>query len=176
MTSQPDSPVVIPEDQKLAMQLEAIFMPFATQERRQLYEPRNFQSAKFVHYTTAEAALNIINSKRLWMRNATCMADYREVQHGFDVLKRFFADDAKRSEFAAALDACHDGATMEAIKLFDHWWGDLQSQTSSRRFRCTMTKRKMRMCGSLCGVLSVAPIQGWRLSCERRGTPAQPGH
>jgi|HubBroStandDraft_1064217.scaffolds.fasta_scaffold02652_8 hypothetical protein len=129
MTYETEKPVEIPDAMKLAMQLEAIFMPYATKERRKLYEPTNFQAAKFVHYTTAEAALGIIASKRLWMRNTTCMADYREVQHGFSMLHRFFADESKRNTFTAALDACHPGAASEAIKLFNEWWGDLQSQT-----------------------------------------------
>jgi len=58
------TPVDIPDELKLAMRLEAIFMPFATNERRKLYEPSQFQDAKFVHYTTAEAALGIITRKR----------------------------------------------------------------------------------------------------------------
>jgi hypothetical protein len=129
VTHEKQSPVEIPDELKLTMRLEAIFMPFATNERRKLYEPNQFQEAKFVHYTTAEAALGIITSKRLWLRNATCMTDYREVQHGFAMLNKFFADEAKRTTFAAALDACHPGAAMEAITLFNRWWGDLQAQT-----------------------------------------------
>jgi hypothetical protein len=119
----------IPVAMKLSMQLEAIFMPYATKERRKLYEPNGYQGAKFVHYTTAEAALGIITSKRLWMRNATCMTDYREVQHGFAMLNQYFADETKRNTFTAALDNCHPGAAMDAINLFNQWWGDLQSQT-----------------------------------------------
>ena len=129
MTHETEIPKELPDATRPAMQLEAIFMPYATKERRKLYEPTNFQAAKFVHYTTAEAALGIITSKRLWMRNTTCMTDYREVQHGFTMLNRFFADKSKRDTFTASLDACHPGAASEAINLFDQWWGDLQFQT-----------------------------------------------
>jgi len=123
MTDEAGNPVEITAAMKLSMQLETVFMPYATKERRKLYEPNDYHDAKFVHYTTAEAALGIIASKRLWMRNATCMTDYREVQHGFTMLNRFFADEAKRGTLTAALDACHPGAAMEAIKLFNQWWG-----------------------------------------------------
>jgi hypothetical protein len=58
-------------------------------EDRRLY-PTQEARAKFVHYTTAEAALSIIRSKRLWMRNATCMADYSEVTHGYRYLTGAF--------------------------------------------------------------------------------------
>jgi len=129
MTNELENRVEIPPELKLSMQLEAIFMPYATRERSKLYTPTNFDAAKFVHYTTAQAALDIITSKRLWMRNATCMTDYREVQHGFAMLSRFFTDESKRNTFTAALDACHPTAALEAIKLFDQWWADLQSQT-----------------------------------------------
>jgi len=87
------------------------------------------EAARFVHYTTADSALRIFESKRIWMRNATCMADYREVQHGFDILQRFFSDKAKTAAFVDALDLCVSGAAMEAIKLFDQWWENIRLNT-----------------------------------------------
>jgi hypothetical protein len=59
--------------------LEGIFVPHARRRRDEVYELGKSPSARFVHYTSAEAALKIINQKRLWMRNAACMTDYREV-------------------------------------------------------------------------------------------------
>jgi len=111
------NPVVIPEHLQLLMRLESIFMPYATRQRRKLY-PNDASQARFVHYTSAEAALNIIKSKRIWMRNTTCMSDYREVQHGFEILNRFFSDEPKRNAFVKALDECAPGAAQEAITLF----------------------------------------------------------
>jgi hypothetical protein len=102
------------------MQLESIFMPRATKHRGELYAGGN--SARFVHYTSAEAALGIIKSKRVWMRNTTCMSDYREVHHGFAIFHKFFSDESKRKAFTEALDACVPGAASEAIGLFDQWW------------------------------------------------------
>ena len=84
---------------------------------------------RFVHYTSAEAALGIIKSKRIWMRNTTCMADYREVQHGFEILRKFFSEKPKTDAFVAALDVCVPGAAMEAINLFDQWWQNIQLNT-----------------------------------------------
>jgi hypothetical protein len=121
VTGDAQNPVVIPEDILLAMQLESIFMPHATRQRRKLYE-NGENSARFVHYTSAEAALSIIKSKRVWMRNTTCMSDYREVQHGFDIFKNFFSDEPKRKAFIEAVDVCVPGAALEAITLFDQWW------------------------------------------------------
>jgi hypothetical protein len=67
----------LPEHLKVPAQLERIFMPMAFEQREEFHARDS--SARFVHYTSAEAALSIIRSKRIWMRNTTCMADYREV-------------------------------------------------------------------------------------------------
>jgi len=122
------NPVVIPEHLQLLMRLESIFMPYATRQRRDLY-PNDASHTRFVHYTSAEAALSIIKSKRIWMRNTTCMSDYREVQHGFEILNGFFSDEAKRNAFVKALDECAPGAAQEAITLFGQWWNDIRFNT-----------------------------------------------
>ena len=79
-----------PEELELAEKLGRIFMPYAGRRRLAAIEEKR----RFVHYTSAAAALAIIKSKRLWMRNTTCMSDYREVQHGFAILNSFFNDPA----------------------------------------------------------------------------------
>jgi len=89
-----ETPKSSSEQFALAIRLERIFMPHARSQREKFYagpdgEPQPVK--RFVHYTTAEAALSIIKSKRVLMRNTTCMADYREVQHGFDILNRFLS-------------------------------------------------------------------------------------
>jgi Protein of unknown function (DUF2971) len=112
--------------------LEGIFVPHARRRRDEVYElggKRPF--ARFVHYTSAEAALKIITQKRLWMRNAACMTDYREVQHGFSILLRFFADKDKAKSFKDAVNVFAQGAAEEALNLFDRWWrsGTIQFKT-----------------------------------------------
>src|SRR5688572_2302086 len=79
--------------------LEGIFLPHGQRRRHGVYGSGKSPSARFVHYTSADAALKIINQKRLWMRNAACMTDYREVQHGFEILLRFFSDKDKAKSF-----------------------------------------------------------------------------
>jgi hypothetical protein len=73
--------------------------------------------------------LKIIKSKRMWMRNTNCMADYREVQHGFEILNKFFSDKPKTDAFVAALDACVPGAARESIDLFNRLWNDIRLNT-----------------------------------------------
>jgi hypothetical protein len=114
------------EFQKL-WRLESIFMPSARRARDSAYQ--NGKARRFVHYTTAENALKIIKSKRIWMRNTNCMADFREVQHGFEILNKFFLDQAKVDAFNQALEACAPGAAQEAIRLFNGWWNDVRLNT-----------------------------------------------
>ena len=63
------------------------------------------------------------------MRNTTCMSDYREVQHGFELLNKFFSDESKKNAFTAALDVCSPNSAKEAIDLFNQWWNDTQFNT-----------------------------------------------
>jgi hypothetical protein len=136
MTDSNPNPVLTPEQIQIAIQLEQLFMPQAKRQREEAYkrqakpgEDAAAQELRFVHYTSAEAALSIIKGKRMWMRNATCMADYREVQHGFDILNKFFSDKAKTDAFVAALDACVPGVAQESISLFNRWWNDIRFNT-----------------------------------------------
>jgi hypothetical protein len=134
MANEVKIPTLTTEQIQLSMRLESIFMPYSTRQRDVFYkEVAGVRTGgRFVHYTSADAALKIIGTKRMWMRNTTCMSDYREVQHGFDILRRFFADPAKadkRKLFEDTLDLCAPGAAKEAIALFDQWWGNTQANT-----------------------------------------------
>jgi len=124
----------IPEQLQNRLKLESIFMPFASKRRDEFYRRQTpagpvARSARFVHYTSAGAALSIINGKRMWMRNALCMSDYREVQHGFASLQGFFSDNSNASAFTTALDQFVPGATKDAITSFDQWWNVIQRHT-----------------------------------------------
>ena len=125
--NEPIAPIVTPEQFELAVRLESIFLPNARARRDAIYGGQDH--SRFVHYTTAEAALNIIKAKRIWMRSTTCMSDYREVQHGFDMLNGFFLDPSKKQRFTVALDDCSPNVATEAINLFNQWWRDIQFNT-----------------------------------------------
>lgn len=127
MSDQGSTPNLTAE-QIAAMRLEGIFMPHARSQRDKIYQNQE-KPTRFVHYTSAEAALKIIRSKRIWMRNTNCMTDYREVQHGFDSLNSFFLDPTKRNAFTQALEACSPGSAQEAINLFNGWLPDIRLNT-----------------------------------------------
>jgi hypothetical protein len=102
--------------------LESIFIPHARRRRDELYKENTSGFLRFVHYTSAESALKIIQQKRLWMRSAACMADYREVQHGFDILQRYFSDDKRMKVFTDLIHSFAMGAAHKAIINFNQWW------------------------------------------------------
>ena len=114
--------------------IQGIFMPEAMRQRAEVYKRQTGDEnskapIRFVHYTSADAALKIISSKRLWMRNTTCMADYREVQHGYEMLLKFFSDAPSKGAFVAALDSCVPGVATEALNLFDSRWQSIRLDT-----------------------------------------------
>ncbi|WP_159011367.1 DUF2971 domain-containing protein [Bradyrhizobium sp. S69] len=126
----PPIPGLPPEQIELLKRLEGIFMPHARRQRDAIFaNEADGSDPRFVHYTSAENALNIIKTKRLWMRNATCMADYLEVQHGFAILTKFFSDKPRLDAFTTALDQSAPGAAMEAINLFNGWWNNIRDNT-----------------------------------------------
>jgi hypothetical protein len=125
----------ISEDEyKRNRRLGSIFAPHAVMQINETYGVPEYSkvdglSARFVHYTTAEAALKIIKSKRFWMRNTLCMTDYREVQHGLDLLLRFFGDQTKTALFYEAFDLSWPNAAKDAVALFNGWLPDIRGNT-----------------------------------------------
>ena len=100
-------------------QLKEIFFPYAVGQMKRLME----SNGRFVHYTSAENAIKIINSRQVWMRSARSMNDYMEVEHGFEYLLDFFRgeNNKNRIAFYKACDACHQGVAEQAIKRFDEY-------------------------------------------------------
>jgi hypothetical protein len=124
----PTIPEITEEQKTLAKRLHGIFMPHARKEFDAIYKDPD-RPIRFVHYTTAAAAINIIKTKRIWTRNTNCMSDYREVQHGFDMLASFFQNETKRNSFLQALDAVAPGVAQESITLFDQSFHDIRFNT-----------------------------------------------
>src|SRR6185369_16568868 len=113
--------------------MEAIFMPHVRAKRSAKLAADNAANtapeqsrASYVHYTNADAAIQIIETKRLWMRNTTSMSDYREVEHGFEMLVRFFSQESNFKQFCDVCDTCAPGKAKEAIDLFNGWWNHIR--------------------------------------------------
>jgi hypothetical protein len=127
MENTPLKAAVTPEMWEQGIRLADIMMPRFMKQTREFFQREPGQThGPFVHYTTAEAALKIIRTKRFWMRNTNCMSDFSEVQHGFDNLNSFFANTAKKESFTEALDDCIPGVASEAITAFNNSWNDIR--------------------------------------------------
>jgi hypothetical protein len=103
------------------LKLWGIFMPYATARRTEL--------GRVVHYTSAENTIQIILSKTMWMRNTRCMADYREVEHGYEMLFEFFREPKRRDPFYKAFRGSSAGVGEEAVQLFNQWWNSIRFNT-----------------------------------------------
>lgn len=78
------------------------------------------EQLRFVYYTTAEVAYSILKRKEIWMRNASTMNDYMEVEHGLQCLSQAHKS-GKGQRFQAALDSCFPSLSQEVRDLFDAW-------------------------------------------------------
>lgn len=112
-------------DPKVLEKLEQILMPHLAEGKERLKSNGN----KFVHYTTAENALNIIKSKVLWMRSPTCMNDYMEISHGHGLLVKYFQNKEKRQSFISSIDKYENGLGETILNEFDKWWGQIRHDT-----------------------------------------------
>lgn len=100
-----------------------IFNPYAYRKRLDILEEKR----RLVHYTTAQAAVSIIRNKEVWMRNATCMNDYSEVQHGLDCLVEAYRENAQ--PLKDTLEKLFPGLCEEVAELFDSWMPALRQDT-----------------------------------------------
>jgi hypothetical protein len=118
MADAPQIPTL--EQMRIAKKVGEVFMVHAAKETSRLF-PNEDSRAKFAHYTSAEAAIKIIRSKRLWMRNATAMSDFSEVEHGFSILSRLYAPSQGHGlkDLIAAVDDCVPGAGTDALNFFN---------------------------------------------------------
>jgi hypothetical protein len=114
-----------PEQEAIADRLRQVLFPHASRRQAAMKEA----GSRFAHYTSAENALSILRSRSLWMRNTTCMADFREVAHGADLLAKYFGVPGRKDEFLGACDACHQGVGREAFGLYEQWRQSTQLQT-----------------------------------------------
>lgn len=97
-------------------------------EDRELLEVIEKQNTRFVHYTTAESAMKVLQSNELWMRKSNTMNDYMEVDHGVFLLQRAYEKFIK-SEFSQLFDPIFPGFCDELANKYDSWLPDFRNET-----------------------------------------------
>jgi hypothetical protein len=101
-----------PEEEALSQ----LFHPNYSARIIELFEKKR----RLVHYTTAEAAISMLRTRHFWMRKASCMNDFSEVQHGIDCLvKAYIGKSGDR--FKEVVDGIFDGVSASTAALFDRY-------------------------------------------------------
>ena len=98
------------------LSLVNIFHPRAMERLRKVRE----RNTLLVHYTTADAAMKILDSEQVWMRKISCMNDYMEVKQGLECLSQAY-DGAAGEQLKKALNDMFPGFTAELEHLFNEW-------------------------------------------------------
>ena len=98
---------------------------------RYLERCENIQSrnGRFVYYTSAETAMQIILKGEVWLRNARSMNDFSEVEHGFDCLRDAFSDSEEGKNLQHYLESRFPGLVKKWANHIDGWLPTLRNQT-----------------------------------------------
>jgi hypothetical protein len=105
-------------------QIQRIFFPYTAQRTRDLIAT----GGRFVYYTTAETATQILRNRQVWMRSTMAMNDYLEVEHGFNCLDAAYTSESGAA-FNRALDVCFPGLADELKDFFNAWLPGIRQET-----------------------------------------------
>ncbi len=104
----------IPPEQERFMR---ILHPYALKQHLRVLNG----GTRFVHYSSADAAMSILRNKEVWMRNSSCMNDFLEVRYGLDRLYRAYRDTETGKKFQAVLNRIFDKVTIDIERVFNSW-------------------------------------------------------
>jgi hypothetical protein len=94
-------------------EITQLLMPQAMEQYERLKA-----GGRLVHYTNAEAAYRIIQGQQIWLRNASMMNDFSEIQHGINCLSSaWISPSGKRLQ--EMLNRLSEGLSEELANLFD---------------------------------------------------------
>src|SRR2546425_9007794 len=96
-------------------QFRHVFFPYAEKRTAAV----TAIGGRFVYYTTAEVAFQILRRKEIWLRNALLMNDFSEIAHGFECLNAAYKGPAG-DLLKAGLQSCFSGLPPEVEDVFKH--------------------------------------------------------
>lgn len=111
--------------EEVQKKLAQLFMPYAVRRADEIRE----KGTQFAHYTSAYAALQIIEKKVVWMRNAVVMNDFSEVQHGQNCLVHSWKDENAGGRLRALLEKLQPGLAHVVVQEFDRRIHDREVQS-----------------------------------------------
>lgn len=83
---------------------------------------------RFVHYTNAEAAVSMIKNNQVWMRKASLMNDFMEIEHGLECLNHSYTGEAG-AHFRKVIDDLFPDLSRELENLINGWIPDFRTGT-----------------------------------------------
>lgn len=113
------APTIIESD------VERVFFPQIVKSRNQVIS----KGGRFVYYTNATVAANILTEREIWLRNTSTMNDYMEVSHGFECLKAAYDKPKAKNPLKEILDECYSGLSQEIETFFNGWLPGIRNET-----------------------------------------------
>ncbi len=74
------------------------------------------KKGRFVYYTSARVAMSILQRKEAWMRQATTMNDFSEIQYGLSRLSEAYKNDVG-SDFRALIESMFPAYVMRLQEI-----------------------------------------------------------
>lgn len=105
--------------------LANLFMPYAMSK----LEAAKKNGTKFVHYTSAFAATEVIQNEEVWLRNALVMNDFSEVQHGETCLAESWKDEDVGGRLRTLLNNLEAGLADQFANTFDAHTNERNAQS-----------------------------------------------
>ncbi|WP_420559380.1 DUF2971 domain-containing protein [Tepidicaulis sp.] len=100
------------------------FYPFAYKKITNIIHSKK----RFVHYSTAEAAVSIIRNKEVWMRQASTMNDFQEIEHGRHCLQQALKHPSGE-KLKKLLEDLFPGLWSKLFEFLEGWYGDFRNET-----------------------------------------------
>jgi hypothetical protein len=98
------------------------------------FESMKSSGRKLAYYTNADTALKIITGKSIWMRNASLMNDFEEIEYGRNALSLYW--DRNDIDIRALLDAVHPDLYDKIISR----WEEVDSSISKNTFLLSLSE------------------------------------
>lgn len=83
---------------------------------------------RFVYYTSAEVAYNILTDQKMWFRNVTTMNDFSEINYGIDIINNALEQDVG-TDLENAVEEIFPGAYQNVLEFTSKWINDWKYET-----------------------------------------------
>ena len=101
-----------------------LFHPYAFRKQKDI----RTRKGRFVHYTSAEVAVSVIRNREVWMRKATTMNDFMEIEYGLGCLISAYNGDPG-VKFKDTLENIYPGFCTELENRFNGWIPQFKNDT-----------------------------------------------